>query len=552
MSHRRKPSTLTKTFKNKNHIMSNTLYYSNEARKKLIDGIDKVANAVKVTLGPKGRNVIMGGAAGRLPTVTKDGVSVARAIKLLADPLENMGAQMVIEVAQKTAQVAGDGTTTATLLAQVIIQLGMKAIEAGANPIDIKRGIDTAVVEVIKYLKKNCREIKDDYQSIFNIANISANNDREIAKIITDAIQAVGPDGLITVQDSPTSETYIKKVEGMQFDRGYISPYFVNKPESKTVELINPYILLFDKKITAGNEIFPLLELIIKEKRPLLVIAEDVDGEALFTLIAQKTMATDKMGIKAGVCAIRIPGLGNVKADTLEDIAIVTGATVISEAAGRKLEKITLADLGKAQKVVITKDTTNIFGGGGKPSAITTRCEELKSQLETCEPFDKPKIETRLARLSNGVAFMYVGAASDVELREKKDRIDDALRATRCAIEEGVVPGGGIAYLRCRQPLELIEVDDDHGKGISIVMEALLAPAKQILLNAGQEPEHIFTKIIAFGTSADYGYNSKNDKYEAFFETGVIDPMKVSRIALESAASIAGVLLLAECAIVDE
>lgn len=532
--------------------MHNSLFYSKDARRRLIQGVDKVANAVKVTLGPKGRNVIMGGTHGKIPTVTKDGVSVARAIKKLEDPVENMGAQMVIDVAQKTAILAGDGTTTATLLAQVMIQLGMKYIDDGANPIDIKRGIDTAVTEAVKYLKKNCREIKDSNESIFNIANISANNDPEIGKLIADAIEAVGPDGLITVQDSPTSETYIKKVEGMQFDRGYISPYFVNKPENKTVELINPFILLFDKKITTIQEIKPVLDQVIVTKRPLLIIAEDVDGEALYTLIAQKTMATETQGFKQGICAIRIPGLGNVKADTLEDIGIVTGAAVMSEQAGRRLEKTLLSDLGSAQKVVITKDTTNIFGGGGKPSLITKRCEELKSQLETCDPFDKPKIETRLARLSNGVAFMYVGAASDAELREKKDRIDDALRATRCAIEEGVVPGGGIAYLRAIQPLELLEVADDHGKGISLVMEALKAPAAQILMNAGKEPVATFEQIISSGISNDYGYNSKTDQYESFFETGVIDPMKVSRIALESAGSIAGTLLLAECAIIDE
>lgn len=528
--------------------MHNALLYSEEARQKLIAGVDKVANAVKVTLGPKGRNVIIRQGMSRLPHITKDGVSVARAIKRLPDAIEDMGAQMVIEAAQRTAFMAGDGTTTATLLAQTITTLGIKKIAAGANPIDIKRGIDIGVAHVVKTLKGLAKDIKDNHGEIFNIANISANNDKEIGGKIAEAIEAVGPDGLINVQDSPTADTYIRKVEGMRFDKGYISPYFVNKPEKSQVELINPYILLFDKKLMAGHEILPILEQVAKSERPFLVIAEDVDGEALSYLIVNKTQRSRNW------CAIRIPGLGNVKTDTLQDIAILTGGKVISAETGRRLEAVTLSELGQADKVVIEKDNTTIFGGGGKPSDIVARCAEIKTQMEDCDPFEKTKLENRLAKLSNGVAFLYVGAHTDIELKEKKDRIDDALRATRCAIEEGVVPGGGMSFIRCIQPLQLIyDLHPESEDGIKIIEEALQAPAKQILLNAGvKNVNDTVDKLVYHSPHADWGYDSNAGSYERFYNKGIIDPVKVSRVALESAASVASMLLLAECVIVDE
>lgn len=538
--------------------MHNSVFYGNAARNRIIQGVNTVADAVKVTLGPMGRNVIMRIGTMRLPSVTKDGVTVARNVKKLADPLEDMGAQMVIEAAQKTAVLAGDGTTTSTILAQSIIMLGAEAIANGANPIDIKRGIDLGVAAAVKHLSANAKKINDDPTAIFNVANISANNDSEIGKLIAEAIAAVGPDGLITVHDSLTAQTYVKKVEGMQFDRGFISPFLVNKPESRSVELDNPLILLFDKAITNGWELQPALQLAVSAKRSILVIAEDISGEALQMLV------TNKIEGGRNFCGIRIPGFGNSKADVLQDIAILTNGKVISEDMGSKLTAVKVIDMGSAEKIIITKDTTTIFGGAGTAKAITIRCEEIKSQLKNCDLMEEQKLGKRLANLSNGVALMYIGANTEVELKEKKDRIDDALRATRCAIEEGILPGGGIAYVRTSAALK-IEVDaaqdlnaenEDRIKGMRIVVEALSFPFRQILYNAGLDTEEILTEVQTPSHEQkleyDFGYNAKNNLYEFFYQTGVIDPAKVARVALESAASIAGVLLLAECAIIEE
>lgn len=533
--------------------MSNTtLHYGADARKRLKAGVDKLADAVKVTLGPKGRNVIITGRPGKLPQITKDGVTVAKSVKRLADPLEDFGAQMVKEVANGAWYEAGDGTTTATLLAQSIIREGIIAMDGGANPIDVKRGIDLAVAEVVKHIVANSKKIEVDSDDLHNVATLSANNDQELGKIIAEAFSKVGPNGLITVETSATSETYVKTVEGMQFDKGFVDPRFINTPSRNSVEFINPYILVYDKKVTTMSEINPALELIFSEKevRPLVVIADDIDGEALNILLVNKWKGNRQ------VCAVRGPGLGQVKADMLEDIAIITGATLMSETLGSKLQNIKMPMLGTAQKVVITKESTSIYGGQGSPGDISDRCKSLElllTQLAT-DSFDRPPVEKRLAKLSNGVAILYVGATTDVELSEKKDRVDDALRATRCAIEEGVVPGGGIAYLRCVLPCSALEPEnEDHATGINIVIEALGAPCYQILLNAGHaDPISVINQLDPNTTAYDYGYNSKTGQFENFYTTGVIDPAKVVRVAIENAGGVAGTLLLTECAVIEE
>jgi chaperonin GroEL len=523
--------------------MAKEISFNVDARDALKRGVDALANAVKVTLGPKGRNVIIDKKYGA-PSITKDGVSVAKEIEL-KNPVENMGAQMVKEVASKTADVAGDGTTTATVLAQAIITAGLKNVAAGANPMDLKRGIDKAVAQVIGALKKMSKSVGDDNQKIEQVATISANNDAEIGKLIAEAMGKVKKEGVITVEEAKGTETTVTVVEGMQFDRGYISPYFVTNADKMEAVLENPYILLYDKKISNMKELLPILEKVVQTGRPLLIIAEDVDGEALATLVVNKLRGSLK------IAAVKSPGFGDRRKAMMEDIAILTDGTVISEEQGYKLDAADLTYLGKAEKITIDKDNTTVVNGAGKKENITARVNQIKAQIETTtSDYDKEKLQERLAKLAGGVAVLYVGAATEVEMKEKKDRVDDALHATRAAVEEGIVPGGGVAYIRCIAALEKMKGDnDDETTGMAIVKRALEEPLRQIVANAGIEGSIVVQKVKE--GKDDFGYNARTDVYENMLAAGVIDPTKVSRVALENAASIASMLLTTECVLAD-
>src|ERR1700748_935622 len=524
--------------------MAKQVRYNVEARDALKRGVDILANAVKVTLGPKGRNVIIDKKFGS-PSITKDGVTVAKEIEL-KDSLENMGAQMVKEVASKTADIAGDGTTTATVLAQAIVTAGIKNVAAGANPMDLKRGIDKAVEAVVENLKKQSQKVGDDNQKIQQVATISANNDEIIGKLIADAMAKVGKEGVITVEEAKGTETEMKTVEGMQFDRGYLSPYFVTNTDKMEVELENPYILIYDKKISSMKELLPILEKQVQTGKPLLIIAEDLDGEALATLVVNKIRGSLK------VAAVKAPGFGDRRKAMLEDIAILTGGTLISEERGFKLENADLSYLGTAEKVVVDKDNTTVINGAGSTEEIKARVGQIKSQIEsTTSDYDREKLQERLAKLSGGVAVLYVGAATEVEMKEKKDRVDDALHATRAAVEEGIVPGGGIAYIRAIESLEKLKgANEDETTGIAIVKRAIEEPLRQIVVNSGIEGSIVVQKVKE--GKADYGFNARTEVYENLLKAGVIDPTKVTRIALENAASIAGMLLTTECVIADK
>ena len=519
--------------------MAKDINFNVEARDRLKKGVDALANAVKVTLGPKGRNVIIDKKFGS-PAITKDGVTVAKEIEL-KDSVENMGAQMVKEVASKTADVAGDGTTTATVLAQAIVTAGLKNVTAGANPMDLKRGIDKAVSKVVESLQKMSKKVGDDYKKIMQVASISANNDNEIGKLIADAMEKVKKEGVITVEEAKGTETTVEIVEGMQFDRGYISPYFVTNADKMQTVLEQPHILIYDKKISNMKELLPLLEKQVQTGNPLLIISEDIDGEALATLVVNKIRGSLK------VAAVKAPGFGDRRKAMLEDIAILTGGTMISEERGFKLENADLTYLGKAEKITIDKDNTTIVNGAGKKADITARVNQIKAQIEsTTSDYDKEKLQERLAKLAGGVAVLYVGASTETEMKEKKDRVDDALHATRAAVEEGIVPGGGVAYIRTIPALDkMVGDNDDETTGIAIVKRALEEPLRQIVANAGLEGSIIVNKVRE--GKEDYGYNARTDKYENLYAAGVIDPTKVTRVALENAASIAGLLLTTEC-----
>ena len=523
--------------------MAKEIHFNTESRENLRKGVDILANAVKVTLGPKGRNVILDKKFGA-PTVTKDGVSVAKEIEL-KEAVENMGAQLVKEVASKTADDAGDGTTTATVLAQAIFNTGIKNVAAGANPMDLKRGIDKAVVEVVSNLKSQSKDIKDSSE-ISQVATVSANNDHEIGKMIANAMDKVGKDGVITVEEAKGTETEVKTVEGMQFDRGYLSPYFVTNSDKMEAELENPYILIYDKKISAMKELLPVLELVSQSGKPLLIIAEDIEGEALATIVVNKIRGALK------VAAVKAPGFGDRRKAMLEDIAILTGGTVISEERGYKLESATIDYLGTAEKVNIDKDNTTVVSGAGKKADIDGRVNQIKKQIEnTTSEYDKEKLQERLAKLSGGVAILYVGAATEVEMKEKKDRVDDALHATRAAVQEGIVAGGGTAFLRAIESLDKLDLgNEDQNTGVLIVKTALEAPIRTIVENSGGEGSVVIQKIKE--GKEDYGYNAATDSFESMFKAGIIDPTKVSRLALENAASIAGLLITTECVVVDE
>nr|HMT29300.1 chaperonin GroEL [Bacteroidia bacterium] len=518
--------------------MAKDITFNLEARDALKRGVDALANAVKVTLGPKGRNVIIDKKYGA-PSITKDGVSVAKEIEL-KHPVENMGAQMLKEVASKTADVAGDGTTTATVLAQAIITAGLKNVAAGANPMDLKRGIDKAVTAVITNLKKQSKSVGDDNKKIEQVATISANSDSEIGKLIAQAMEKVKKEGVITVEEAKGTETTVEVVEGMQFDRGYISPYFVTNADKMEAVLETPYILLYDKKISNMKELLPILEKVVQTGKPLLIIAEDVDGEALATLVVNKIRGSLK------IAAVKAPGFGDRRKAMMEDIAILTGGTVISEELGFKLEDADLTKLGKAEKISIDKDNTTLVGGVGKKADITARVNQIKAQIETTtSDYDKEKLQERLAKLAGGVAVLYVGAATEVEMKEKKDRVDDALHATRAAVEEGIVPGGGIAYIRAVSALEkLTGINEDENTGIAIIRRALEEPLRQIVANCGGEGSIIVQKVRE--GKDDFGYNARTEVFENLLAAGVIDPTKVTRVALENAASIAGMLLATE------
>lgn len=524
--------------------MAKEIKFNTEARELLKKGVDELANAVKVTLGPKGRNVIIEKKFGA-PHITKDGVSVAKEVEL-ADPLENMGAQMLKEVASKTGDNAGDGTTTATVLAQSIINVGLKNVAAGANPMDLKRGIDKAVAKVVASIKSQSKEVGDDNSKIEQVATISANNDHEIGKLIADAMAKVKKEGVITVEEAKGTDTTVEVVEGMQFDRGYLSPYFVTNTEKMEAELENPYILIHDKKISNLKEILPILEATVQSGRPLLIIAEDMDGEALATLVVNRLRG----GLK--VCSVKAPGFGDRRKEMLEDIATLTGGVVISEEKGLKLEGATLDMLGTAEKVTVNKDNTTIVNGAGNKDAIAARVNQIKAQIAaTTSDYDREKLQERLAKLAGGVAVLYVGAASEVEMKEKKDRVDDALSATRAAVEEGIVPGGGVAYIRAISSLDGLKGDnEDETTGIEIIKRAIEEPLRQIVFNAGKEGA-VYVQKVKEG-KGDFGYNARKDEFENFFEAGVIDPAKVTRVALENAASIAGMLLTTECIIADK
>jgi len=524
--------------------MAKQVKYNVEAREALKRGVDALANAVKVTLGPKGRNVIIDKKFGA-PSVTKDGVSVAKEVDL-KDPIENMGAQMVKEVASKTADIAGDGTTTATVLAQAIVTAGIKNVAAGANPMDLKRGIDKAVTLVVDSLKSQSTPVGSDNNKIKQVASISANNDEVIGTLIADAMAKVGKDGVITVEEAKGTETEVKTVEGMQFDRGYLSPYFVTNADKMEVELDNPFILIYDKKISSMKELLPVLEKQVQTGRPLLIISEDLDGEALATLVVNKIRGSLK------VAAVKAPGFGDRRKAMLEDIAILTGGTVISEERGYKLENAELSYLGQAERVIIDKDNTTIINGSGKSEEISARVSQIKSQMEqTTSDYDKEKLQERLAKLAGGVAVLYIGAATEVEMKEKKDRVDDALHATRAAVEEGIVAGGGVAFIRAIASLEGVKgANEDETTGIQIIKRAIEEPLRQICQNAGIEGSIVVQKVKE--GQADFGYNARTDVYENMIAAGVIDPTKVSRVALENAASIAAMLLTTECVLADE
>ena len=523
--------------------MAKDIKFNVDARAQMKEGADALANAVKVTLGPKGRNVVIEKKFGA-PHVTKDGVTVAKEIEL-EDRFANMGAQMVKEVASKTNDQAGDGTTTATVLAQAIINVGLKNVTAGANPMDLKRGIDKAVAAVVDSLREQSQEVGEDYAKIEQVGTISANNDNFIGKLIADAMSKVKKDGVITVEEAKGTETEVKVVEGMQFDRGYLSPYFMTDGDKMEAVLENPYILITDKKISTMNELLPVLEAVVREGRSLFVIAEDVDSSAISTLVVNKLRGTLK------VAAVKAPGFGDRRKEMLQDIAILTGGVVISEESGYSLETTTLGMLGKAEKVVVTKDNTTVVSGAGEPEAIRERAEIIRKQIElTKSDYDREKLQERLGKLAGGVAVLYVGAATEVEMKEKKDRVEDALSATRAAVEEGIVPGGGVAYIRASQVLAGMKGDnDDETTGINIVARAIEEPLRQIAANAGVEGSVIVNKIRE--GEGDFGYNARTDEYVNMFEAGVIDPTKVSRVALENAASVAGMFLTTECAIVD-
>ncbi|MFZ4105596.1 chaperonin GroEL [Flavobacterium sp.] len=523
--------------------MAKDIKFDIEARDGLKRGVDALANAVKVTLGPKGRNVIIGKSFGG-PNVTKDGVTVAKEIEL-KDPLENMGAQMVKEVASKTNDLAGDGTTTATVLAQAIVKEGLKNVAAGANPMDLKRGIDKAVEAIVADLGKQAQVVGSDSEKIKQIASISANNDEVIGELIATAFGKVGKEGVITVEEAKGTDTYVDVVEGMQFDRGYLSPYFVTNPEKMNVELENPYILLYDKKVSSLKELLPVLEPVAQSGKPLLIIAEDVDGEALSTLVVNKLRGALK------IAAVKAPGFGDRRKAMLEDIAILTGGTVIAEESGYTLENATLEMLGTAEKVTIDKDNTTIVNGAGNADLIKNRVNQIKGQMETTtSDYDKEKLQERLAKLAGGVAVLYVGAASEVEMKEKKDRVDDALHATRAAVEEGIVAGGGVALLRAKSSLSSIKADNaDEATGIQIISRAVESPLRTIVENAGLEGSVVVAKVSE-GTG-NFGYNAKTDEYVDMLKAGIIDPKKVTRVALENAASVAGMILTTECALVE-
>ena len=524
--------------------MSKMIFFDIEARNKMKKGVDTLSDAVKVTLGPKGRNVVIERKFGA-PTVTKDGVTVAKEIEL-EDPIENMGAQMVKEVASKTADIAGDGTTTATVLAQAIISEGLKNVAAGANPMDLKRGIDKAVIAIVENLKKQSEKIGSDSKKIEQVASISANNDKAIGALIAQAMAKVGKEGVITVEEAKGTDTTVDVVEGMQFDRGYISPYFVTNSEKMQAELSDPYILIYDKKISTMKDILPVLEGVAKSGRPLLIISEDLDGEALATLVVNKLRGTIK------VAAVKAPGFGDRRKEMLTDIAILTGGEVISEEMGKKLEDVQLTSLGEASSILIDKDNTTIVGGKGAKKDIVARVNQIKAQVETTtSDYDKEKLQERLAKLAGGVAVLYIGAATEIEMKEKKDRVDDALHATRAAVEEGIVPGGGVAYVRASDVLaKMTGANEDETTGIAIVRRAVEEPLRTIVENAGFEGSVVVNKIKE--GKGDYGFNAHTEKYENLFKAGVIDPTKVSRVALENAASIAGMMLTTECVIADK
>lgn len=524
--------------------MAKIIKFNTESRDLLKSGVDQLADAVKVTLGPKGRNVIIEKKFGA-PHITKDGVSVAKEVEL-EDPFENMGAQLVKEVASKTGDDAGDGTTTATVLAQSIIGVGLKNVTAGANPMDLKRGIDKAVAAVVESIKTQSEEIGDDYTKIENVARISANNDEEIGKLIAEAMKTVKKEGVITVEEAKGTDTTVDVVEGMQFDRGYISPYFVNNAEKMTCEMDSPAILIYDKKISNLQDLLPVLEPVAKSGRPLLIIAEDVDSQALATLVLNSLRGSLK------ICAVKAPGFGDRRKEMLQDIAILTGGVVISEEVGLKLENATPEMLGRADKVTIDKEKTTIVDGAGEKEAIAQRVATIKAQIEkTTSDYDREKLQERLAKLAGGVAVLHVGAPSEVEMKEKKDRVDDALCATRAAMAEGIVPGGGVAYIRAIPAVEALKgANDDETIGIEIIKRAIEEPLRQIVANAGKEGAVVVQKVK--DGEGDFGYNARTDTYENFHAAGVIDPAKVTRVALENAASIAGMFLTTECVIADK
>ena len=524
--------------------MAKEIKFNIQAREELKKGVDELADAVKVTLGPKGRNVIIEKKFGA-PHITKDGVTVAKEIEL-EDPFQNMGAQLVKEVASKTGDDAGDGTTTATVLAQAIVNVGLKNVAAGANPMDLKRGIDKAVAKVVEGIKAQAQEVGDDFEKIESVARISANNDSEIGQLIAEAMKKVKKEGVITVEEAKGTDTTVDIVEGMQFDRGYISPYFVTNTEKMECEMDTPYILIYDKKISALKDMLPVLEATAQTGRPLLIIAEDVDSEALATLVVNRLRGSLK------ICAVKAPGFGDRRKEMLEDIAVLTGGVVISEEKGLKLESTTIEMLGRAEKITVNKENTTIVNGMGSKDSIAARVAQIKAQIETTtSDYDRAKLQERLAKLAGGVAVLYIGAASEVEMKEKKDRVDDALSATRAAIAEGIVPGGGVAYIRCIPALDGLKgANEDETTGIEIVKRAIEEPLRQITANAGVEGAVVVQKVK--DGEGDFGYNARTDTYENFFAAGVIDPAKVTRVALENAASIAGMFLTTECVIADK
>lgn len=523
--------------------MAKDIKYNLDARDGLRRGVDQLANTVKVTLGPKGRNVVIDKAFGG-PQITKDGVTVAKEIEL-SDRLENMGAQMLKQVASKTNDLAGDGTTTATVLAQAIVKEGLKNVAAGANPLDLKRGIDKAVAATVENLKKQAQKVGNDPEKIKQVAAISANNDETIGELIAEAFSKVGKEGVITVEEAKGMDTTVDVVEGMQFDRGYISPYFVTNTEKMNAVLEDPYVLLYDKKISSMKELLPILEPVVQAGRALMIIAEDVDGEALATLVVNRLRGTIK------VCAVKAPGFGDRRKAMLEDIAILTGGTVISEERGYTLENSTLDMLGTARTVTVDKDNTTIVGGKGSSKAIEERVKQIRAQIETTtSDYDREKLQERLAKLAGGVAVLYVGAASEVEMKEKKDRVDDALHATRAAVEEGIIPGGGVALVRAKEAIKAVKAENkDEQTGVEIVLRAIEEPLRTIVNNAGGEGSVVVAKVEA--GKDDFGFNAKTDEYVNMFQAGIIDPTKVTRVALENAASVAGMILTTEAAVVD-